>query len=121
MWKKVDGSHIIKWGDDQEPTLKLTFAHAIYDQGFINLVTHYIVPNLAIKACRIDCVYGIYFWFSFYCASASFINKIMYLDPANPLYYRFILSINTMYVSRKLGQGGTIFSKPKKMCVQNPV
>ena len=41
-------------------------------------------------------------------------------DPANPLYYRLLLSIYTVNVSGKLSQGGTIFSKLKKMCGQNP-
>ena len=105
-----------------------------------------MLPNFVIQACRIDFVYRIYFWFSFNCACASFKHKVMYLyiwsemekwgaslflklkyvpplDPANPLYYRRVLSIYTIYVSGKLGQGGggTIFSKPKKMSGQTPV
>ena len=51
-------------------------------------------------------------------------------DPANPLCYRRVLSIYTIYVSGKLGQGrggglgrveGALFSKPKKMNGQTPV
>ena len=38
-----------------------------------------LLPNFAIKACRIDSVYSIYFWFSFYCACTSFNHKLMYL------------------------------------------
>ena len=38
-----------------------------------------LLHNFAIKACRIDFVYNIYFWFSFYCACASFNHKLMYL------------------------------------------
>ena len=55
------------------------------------------------------------------------IFKIKYappFDPANPLYYRRVLSIYTIYVSGKLGQGGgggAIFSKPQKMSGQTPV
>ena len=94
-----------------------------------------LLPNFAIKACRISFVYSIYFWFSFYCACASFNNNLMYiytlsetekrssstifkikvccpppLDPANRLYHRLILSIYTIYVSGKLGQGGERYS-----------
>ena len=104
------------------------------------------MPIFAIKACRIDFVYSIYFWFSFDCVSASFNHELMYLyalpemekgdaplfskqkyvppplDPANSLYHRLTLSMYTICVSGKLGRGGgTIFSKPMKMCGQNPV
>ena len=104
-----------------------------------------MLPNFAIQAYRIDFVHRIYFWFSFYCACASFkqINVSIHLvrnrkmrrftifktkicsppplDPANPLYCRRVLSIYTiyMYVSGKVG--GTIFSKSQKMSGQTPV
>ena len=38
-----------------------------------------LLPNFAIKACKIDFVCSIYFWFSFYCLCASFNYKSMYL------------------------------------------
>ena len=40
-----------------------------------------LLPSFAIKACKIDFVYSIYFWFSFsfYCARTSFNHKLMYL------------------------------------------
>ena len=92
-----------------------------------------LLLNFVIQACRIDCVYSNYFWFSFYCACASFYHKLMYLyalsemekggaplflklkyvpplDPANPLYHRLISSIYTIYISGKLGQGGERYS-----------
>ena len=98
------------------------------------------LPNFAITACRIDFVYSIYFWFSFYCACTSFNHKLMYLyvllemekggaplflnksmfpplDPANPLYHRLILSRYTIYVSGKLGQGGERYSVSQRRCV----
>ena len=98
-----------------------------------------MLPKFAIQACRIDFVHRIYFWFSFYCACASFKRKLMYLyirsemekmrwftifkikvcshlDPASPLYYRRVLS-SALAGSR----WGTIFSKPKKMSGQTPV
>ena len=38
-----------------------------------------LLPHFAIKACRIDFVYSIYFCFSFYCTCASFNHKLIYL------------------------------------------
>ena len=35
-------------------------------------------------------------------------------DPANPLYYRRVLSIYTIYVSGKLGQGGNDIPKAEE-------
>ena len=114
----------------------------IFTYPKINICSHHIcsslhessdplslLPNFVIKACRIDLVYSIYFWFSFYCACASFFHRLMYLyalsemekrrcfiickikvcsplDTANPLYHKLILSIYIIYVSGKLGQGG---------------
>ena len=45
------------------------------------------------------------------------------LDQADPLYFRCVLHIYTIYVSEKLGKGGlgTIFSKPKKVSGQTLV
>ena len=58
----------------------LTFAQTIYVHGLINpVIPLFLLPNFAIKTCRIDFVYSVYFGFSIYCACAYFNNKLMYL------------------------------------------
>ena len=105
-------------------------SHHIYSRLHKSSDPLTLLPNFAIKTCRIDCVYSIYFWFSFYCACVSFYHKLMYLyalsemekggaplffkikvcspflDPANPFDHRLISSIYTKYVSGKLGLRG---------------
>ena len=100
----------------------------------INICSHHIcsrlhkssgplsfLPNFAIKACRIDFVYTLYFWFSFNCACVSFNHKFMYLyalsemgkggaslffkikvypaplDPADPLYHNPLHNPNSLH------------------------
>ena len=106
-----------------------------------------MLPNFAIRACRTESTYGFLFTAlehhlniinvsillvrkgKMRCFTIFEIKVCSPLDPANPLYYRHILSIyTTIYVSGKLGQVyvggggvGTIFSKPQKMSGQTPV
>ena len=104
-----------------------------------------LLPNFAMQSCRIDFVHIIYFWFPFYCTCASSKHELMHLfiqsemekwgaslflkwkyvppiDPSNPLQHRIILSIYTIYVSRKLGQwgwgvGGGQYSVSRRRCL----
>ena len=127
-------------------TLKLTFAPTIYIQGIKHGVTHYpCCPILPWKHTEKDFSHRIYFWFSYYRACASFKHKLMYLYvqsemekwgaslflkwqyPPPPWPRKsFILQTYDIYLHNICKQeagssGAAIFSKPKKICGQNPV
>ena len=129
------GSNIIKWGDNKNIYPKISIClHHICSRLHKSSDPLSLLPYFPIKACRIDFVYSIYFWFSFYCTCVSFKGAPLFffcfkkyaphappppppaLNPANPLYHTYTVYLHNI-CKREAESCGERYSVSRRRCV----